>query len=72
MHDQAYRLRKLVRDASRISAPSAGPSPQMIVVMGGKSGVGATTISVNLAVALAQQGRRAVLVDVNLERPYVA
>ena len=72
MHDQAYKLRKLVRDASRIGMPAAGPAPQMIVMIGGKTGVGTTTISVNLAVALAQQGRRAVLVDLNLERPNVA
>ena len=72
MHDQAYKLRKLVRDASRIGTPAAGPAPQMIVMMGGKTGVGTTTISVNLAVALAQQGRRAVLVDLNLQRPNVA
>jgi flagellar biosynthesis protein FlhG len=34
-----------------------------LVVSGGKGGVGTTTIAVNLAVALAQQRQRAVLVD---------
>jgi flagellar biosynthesis protein FlhG len=44
----------------------------MIVAIGGRSGVGTTTVTVNLAVALAQQGRRAVLVDVQMDRPRVA
>jgi flagellar biosynthesis protein FlhG len=39
----------------------------LVVVAGGKPGVGTTTIAVNLAVALARQGRRAVLVDADLD-----
>ncbi len=37
--------------------------PPTIVVTGGKGGVGATTAAINLAGALAEQGRRTVLVD---------
>ena len=70
--DQADRLRSLVRQASRGGLPDAGPRPRMIVVMGGKHGVGTTTLTVNLAASLAQQGRRVVLVDGHLERPCVA
>ena len=44
----------------------------MITVLGGKGGVGATTIAVNLTVAIAALGRRAVLVDANLQQPDVA
>jgi len=44
-----------------------GPSAPLIVVSGGKGGMGTTTIAVNLAVALARQGRRAVFVDGDLD-----
>ncbi len=39
---------------------------QVIAVTGGKGGVGKTNISVNLSVALAQLGRRVVLLDADL------
>jgi flagellar biosynthesis protein FlhG len=43
-----------------------------VLVAGGARGVGATTVALNLAVGLAAQGRRAVLVDADLERGDVA
>jgi flagellar biosynthesis protein FlhG len=64
MHDQADELRQLVRQRS--IAPSGGSVP-LVVVTGGKGGVGTTTIAANLAVALARQGRRAVFVDGDLD-----
>lgn len=39
---------------------------QVIAVTGGKGGVGKTSVSVNLAVALAQKGRRVALLDADL------
>ena len=39
---------------------------QVIAVTGGKGGVGKTNVSVNLAAALAQSGRRVVLMDADL------
>ena len=51
---------------------SAGPPPRLLVVTGGKGGVGVTTIAVNLSVALAEQGLRVVIVDANLHRSDVA
>lgn len=62
MPDQADNLRQLVIDAIP-RARSGGALPPTIVVTGGKGGVGATTVAINLAGALAQQGRRTVLVD---------
>src|SRR5262249_4599865 len=44
-----------------------GPGVPLLVVGGGKGGVGTTTIAANLAVALARQGRRAVFVDGDLD-----
>ncbi len=62
MFDQATELRALVRQVATAPAPVAA-RPRRIVVFGGKGGVGTTTIAVNLAVALAQQGQRCLLCD---------
>src|SRR5262245_34962276 len=72
MHDQADELRQLVRVSARSSDPPRGPQPLHVAVTGGKGGVGVTTIAVNLAVALAQNGRRTVLVDADFSGPDVA
>jgi flagellar biosynthesis protein FlhG len=60
--DQATDLRALVRQVASSRAPSAA-RPRRIAVFGGKGGVGATTIALNLSVALAQQGTRCLLCD---------
>jgi len=59
-----------------MAAHGAPPAPQnlpgvanIVAIGSGKGGVGKTTISVNLAVALAQIGRRVVLVDGDLRKP---
>ena len=68
MHDQADELRELVRRAALENSWVSTAVPRLIVVSGGKGGVGTTTVAVNLAVALAAQGHRTVLVDANLNR----
>lgn len=60
--DQATELRVLVRNAAPRRAPS-GARGSRLVVFGGKGGVGATTIAVNIAAALAQHGERCLLCD---------
>ena len=69
--DQANDLRKLVLRTGRNGLNDA-PPPKLIVVAGGKGGVGATTVAVNLAVALGREGRRVVLADVDFAGPDVA
>jgi flagellar biosynthesis protein FlhG len=66
MSDQANDLRQLVLRAQRPAPTSASP-PKLVVVTSGKGGVGTTTLAVNLAIALARDGRRAVLVDADLD-----
>jgi flagellar biosynthesis protein FlhG len=63
MHDQANDLRQLVRQAISTRNDAAATRPKLIVVSGGKGGVGTTTVAVNLAIALVQRGSRTVLVD---------
>ena len=72
MRDQAEQLRSLVLRSARDNMNPPAPPPQLVVLTGGKGGVGTTTLSVNLAVAMAQQGRRVILVDADLQRADVA
>ncbi len=54
--DQAAGLRRMV-----------SPQPvRVIAVTGGKGGVGKTNVSINLAVAMADQGKRVMLLDADL------
>lgn len=62
MSDQADKLRQLVYSSTPVVRDGAALAPT-IVVSGGKGGVGSTTVAINLAAALAQSGRRTVLVD---------
>jgi flagellar biosynthesis protein FlhG len=72
MSDQATELRKLVLRAMRESQPLTSPAPRLILVAGGQIGVGVTTLAVNLAVALAEQGSRIVLIDADSQGAGIA
>ena len=52
--------------AKGLCAGSGPDSVKVIAVTGGKGGVGKTTIAANLAVGLAQRGRRVMLMDADL------
>jgi flagellar biosynthesis protein FlhG len=70
--DQAHDLRRLVLHAGRGGLNDSSPPPKIVVVCGGKGGVGTTTIAVNLAISLVREGRRVVLVDADFAGPDVA
>jgi len=70
MRDQATPLRKLVLRES--AGAIDGSQSRMIVVAGGKPGLGVTTLSVNLAVALARHGLRTVLIDADMQHAEAA
>lgn len=48
------------------------PAAKLVVIAGGKGGVGTTTIALNLAVVLAQRGQRTALVDADPDGGNVA
>lgn len=71
MFDQAHKLRDLIHTAAP-AARDAVPGLPMIAVTGGRAGVGTTTVAVNLAAVLADQGRRVVLIDAAQQRADMA
>jgi MinD-like ATPase involved in chromosome partitioning or flagellar assembly len=72
MIDQASELRKLVLQSVRQQVAQTGPAPHLILVTAGREGVGATTLTVNLCVALAEHGARVVAVDADLHHSDMA
>ena len=74
MPDQATKLRELIASGSAelVAGAPGAPGVPMIVVASGRAGVGATTVAVNLAAVLADQGERVVVVDAAQRAPLVA
>jgi len=60
------------RKKEQSSAKSSAQPPTTIGVIGAKGGVGATTLSINLAVALSQNHGMTKLIDANLQQPDAA
>ncbi len=71
MMDQAEKLRqaidslKLKQAVNRVLTPTAPVkrSARVITVTSGKGGVGKTNITINLAIALSEQGKRVIILD---------
>lgn len=66
MHDQANELRNLIRETAAHPASASPRRARRVVITSGKGGVGKSNLSLNLAIALAQRGRRVVLLDADL------
>jgi hypothetical protein len=58
MLDQAHDLRQLAQRRERCEPMPRADRPAVLVVVGGKGGVGATAIALNLAHAMTQAGRQ--------------
>ena len=71
MSDQADQLRQLVRQTVE-QHPALQPGIPLVVVSGGKGGVGVSTVATELAQELATLGKRSVLVDANPLQPDIA
>lgn len=71
MMDQAEKLRQVIEElkqkqlGNRMALPVIVPkrSARVITVTSGKGGVGKTNITINLAIALSEQGNRVVILD---------
>ena len=71
MMDQAEKLRQVIEElkAKQLGSRMAMPEPpvkrsaRVLTVTSGKGGVGKTNVTVNLAIALSEQGYRVVILD---------
>jgi len=72
MEDQAQALRELMgsrapaEGASKPRAEAPAKKTRIIAIASGKGGVGKTNLSVNLAIAYAQMGKRVIVMDADL------
>ena len=71
MIDQATQLRNLALAAGNQAEPPVG-APRICAIVGGKGGVGVTTLAVNLAAALGAAKTRTVLLEAGPNRADVA
>ncbi|MCR5290084.1 MAG: MinD/ParA family protein [Treponema sp.] len=68
MEEQAEELRELMANKAEVRqrVTDSGHKTRIIAVTSGKGGVGKTNISVNMAIAYAQLGKKVILVDADL------
>ena len=66
---RAAALSRAGVDEARIAMTAAEPSRTLIAIGSGKGGVGKSTVSANLAIALARMGKRVGLIDADVYGP---
>ncbi len=68
MADQAEKLREIVKNTNSVAVkqPSAKRNTRIIAISSGKGGVGKTNVSINLAIAYAQLGKKVIVMDADL------
>jgi flagellar biosynthesis protein FlhG len=75
MFDQAYKLRQLVKSSELAGEPradsarklrAAGAAAKIILISGGKAGVGKSTVASNVALALAGLGKKVIIAHAGL------
>lgn len=66
MTDQAEQLRELMKSKENGDNSEEGSKTRIIAISSGKGGVGKTNISINLAIAYAQTGKKVVVMDADL------
>ena len=66
MHDQAQRLRELVRENDETESSSSPKATKVIAVTSGKGGVGKTNLAINLGLALIELGASVAVMDADL------
>ena len=68
-HDLRSAVLARGMDEARIAMTAAEPSRTLIAIGSGKGGVGKSTVSANLAIALARMGRKVGLIDADVYGP---
>lgn len=66
MTDQAEQLREIMKSKEDGGDGSSASKTRIITITSGKGGVGKTNISINLAIAYAQLGKKVVVMDADL------
>ncbi len=66
MTDQAYKLRELISINKKVVKPKVESDARIIAISSGKGGVGKTSFTLNLGIALSKLNKRVTIIDADL------